>query len=93
MAALSSGSSLGGTTAELGPVECWTDREIVEELCRIKAARPPSGHVHPWIRESCFVASMAKRVIHYNQKLSPAMREKAEQILRGHRELTLFASS
>ena len=81
MEALSSGSSQGGTTAELGPVESWTDREIVDELCLIKAASPPSGRVHPWIMESDFIADLAKRVIYYNQKLSPAMRAKAEQIL------------
>lgn len=59
----------------------WTDRELIDELCRIKAARPPSGRVHPWIMESDFIADLAKRVIHYNQKLSPAMRAKAEEML------------
>ncbi len=62
-------------------IDHWTDRELVDELLRIKPARPQGGRVHPWILESDFVADLAKKVIHYNQQLSPAMRAKAEEML------------
>ena len=66
MAALSNGLSQGGTTAELGPVESWTDRELVEELCDIESG------LNLW--EVDFVEDMARRVVSYGERLSPPAR-------------------
>ena len=77
MEALSSGSSQGGTTADLGPVESWTDREVVDELCDIE------NGLNDW--EIDFVEDMARRLV-YGERLSPAMRAKGQQILREHDE-------
>lgn len=71
MAALSNGLSQGGTTAELGPFESWTDVQLIDELCHF------DSELNEW--ERGFVTDIIKRVLVYKHKMSSAMREKAEE--------------